>query len=76
MLSRSHFYNRVAKLMKQKKLTGTELARQLGIARVTIYRLRKQFLDQAPKAFNDVEKWRAFCLAHVIGSDQITRLAR
>jgi hypothetical protein len=62
--------------MKQKRITGTELARRLGIARVTIYRLRKQIPDEAPASFNDVEKWRAFCLAHVVGSEQITRLAR
>jgi Cro/C1-type HTH DNA-binding domain len=62
--------------MKQKRITGTELAKQLGIARVTIYRLRKQFPGQAPASFNDVEKWRSFCLAHVTGSDQIIRLGR
>jgi transcriptional regulator with XRE-family HTH domain len=62
--------------MKQNKLTGTELAKRLGVSRVTLYRLKRQYPTEAPKSFNDVEKWRSFCLAHVTGSDQITRLGR
>ncbi len=62
--------------MKQKKLTGTQLAKQLGISRVTLYRLKRQYPAEAPKTFDNVEKWPSFALAHLVGSDQVTRLAR
>lgn len=58
------------------KMSAAQLAKVLGISRATIFNLKKAYPTLAPKAFDDVEKWRAFALAHLIGSDQTTRLSR
>jgi hypothetical protein len=55
--------------------TAAQLAKRLGISRATIFNLKKSYPTEAPP-FNEIEKWRAFALAHVIGPEQITRLAR
>ena len=57
------------------QMTLTEIAKKLDVGRGTLYRLRRQWPDQVPKT-NDIEKWRAFALAHVIDPDVICRLAR
>jgi len=36
----------------------------------------EEIIPDRGTAFNEIEKWRAFALAHVIGPEQITRLAR
>ena len=49
--------------MKQKRQTAAGLAKQLGISRVSLWRLRRQFPAECP-ATDDIEAWRQFCSAH------------
>jgi hypothetical protein len=58
------------------KSTAASLSLKLGISRVTIFSLKKRYPDQAPKDFGQTEKWRSFCLAHVIDPEVITKLIR
>jgi transposase-like protein len=60
--------------MKQKRLTGSELARQLGISRSQLWRLKRQCPDEAPKPTDPIEKWRSFCLRHAVEPELISRL--
>lgn len=41
-------------------MTADELAKELGIGRMTLFRLKKAYPREAPKSFADVEKWKAF----------------
>jgi hypothetical protein len=56
-------------------MTVTRLAKELGVCRATLYRIKRQYPAQAPKT-DDLEKWRSFLLAHVIDPDVVTRLCR
>jgi hypothetical protein len=58
--------------MKQKRTTTTALAKKLGI----LWRLERQFPDEAQKSCEDLEAWRNFCLSHVTEPNLIGRLAR
>jgi hypothetical protein len=40
-------------------MTGTKLAKTLGVSRATLYRLRNTY-QGAPTTFDDVEGWRKF----------------
>jgi hypothetical protein len=40
-------------------MTGTKLAKTLGISRASLYRLRATY-PGAPATFDDVEGWRKF----------------
>jgi hypothetical protein len=40
-------------------MSGTKLAKTLGVSRATLYRLRNTY-PGAPKTFDDIEKWRKF----------------
>jgi hypothetical protein len=40
-------------------MSGTKLAKTLGVSRATLYRLRKTYRG-APTTFDDVEGWRKF----------------
>jgi hypothetical protein len=61
--------------MKQKRQTTTGLAKQLGISRVSLWRLRRQFPAEVPET-DDIEAWRQFCLAHATEAGLVCRLAR
>ena len=66
--------NRFAKSMRKKKVSATELARKLGLHHSTVYRLRNAYPDSAPP-FNETERWRQFCLGHLVSSEATTRLS-
>lgn len=40
-------------------MSGTKLAKTLGVSRATLYRLRNTY-PGAPTTFDDVEGWRKF----------------
>jgi predicted DNA-binding transcriptional regulator YafY len=40
-------------------MSGTELAKTLGVSRATLYRLRNTYRG-APMTFDDIEGWRRF----------------
>jgi hypothetical protein len=66
-------------MMRQFALmSGTKLAKTLGVGRATLYRLRNTYRG-APATFDDVEGWREFVARYAIaaGADiGSTRLPR
>src|SRR5271165_3440082 len=63
----------LVKSMRKKKTTAVELSGELGLHPSTVYRLRNAYPDSAPP-FNETERWREFCLAHLVSSEATTRL--
>jgi hypothetical protein len=49
-------------------MSGTELAKTLGVSRATLYRLRNTYRD-TPKTFDDIEGWRWFVGRSAIAVD-------
>jgi hypothetical protein len=48
-------------------MSGTKLAKTLGLSRASLYRLRRMY-PGAPKTFDDVEGWRKFVARFAIGA--------
>jgi predicted DNA-binding transcriptional regulator YafY len=59
--------------MRKKKTTAAELSKELGLSMATVYRLRNAYPDLAPP-FSETERWRQFCLEHLVSSEATTRL--